>query len=166
MSTNPSEGASEDGPVEETIQDEAPERVVPLTVEHITELLQEGETDATVFQPDGEDDLERQDVEVVSMQGPHPMFDTTSDSDTGSADTSRRWLPRKADLVSFGMMLAILGGMYALLPTSTLSINGETVPFPPEAPGFWLVMVVVLTVLWYATAVLQYRFAGRRRWST
>ena len=143
-------------------QDEAPERAVLLTADMVTELLQEGEVEAEVFEPDGDGDLERNDVHVASMSGPHPLYATPSG--TSSDKNKSRWLPGKADFIPLGLMMGMVGGMYAFLPRTTLQMNGEVVPFPPESVGIWVALISIFLVLWYAVTVFN-PSPRRKEWS-
>jgi hypothetical protein len=138
---------------------EAPDRAVLLDGDAVTNLLQTGEVDSVVFEPDGEEGLRREEVHVVSMAGPHPLFDTTDGSTEDTEERAarpfwKRFVPQRADLVSLGIMGLVYAGTMLFVPEVTLAINGEPATIPPSDPTVQLGGALIFAIIWYLTIVL------------
>lgn len=118
----------------ETQQDE-PERVVMMDGETATELLMDGETEATLF--DGEDgELVRKPTKIINTAGPHPLYSGSSSSEEVT-DSRPLWKQLLPQAVIVGSVFAITVGVMYTLPAFTITVNGETATVPTTGGALW-----------------------------
>lgn len=126
-------------------------RPVFLTAETTVDLLREGETTATIFEDDG-DEMVRNEVKVINTAGTHPLYDTSDAESDDAVDEDTSFLRELGrDVFPVATVFAIMTGVLYLMPTATMSINGETVSIPPTGS----VMVSVIAIFAFITFIVM-----------
>jgi hypothetical protein len=85
--------------------------------------------------------------------------ETTRGSDSSStrsveAKSSSLWSRYVPSLVSLAVVLLLTGGVLTLLPSSTITVEGEPVTIPPADPLAAAPVIVMIAVIWAAVQVV------------
>lgn len=129
------------------------DRKMMIDGEVADELLREGEAVGTLYEANDDGDLERSEIEIVNIAGPHPWY--KAPPSVSRTPNTLGWRDVGIRAVPIAVTLAISAAALKAIPETTIAINQEPVVFPPTGAEFWGVMAVVAFIAMVVT-ILPY----------